>query len=348
MLHKTTSHTASTAEELPFGVPRQPLRAVGSNLIWTWSKGRSSGSLLAARQVLSIASAVHDPTLDEAVALVGSHLATMHDLAEQSIQRLLTEIGRFAVRLQLNGVGTLGAVSEDDCRLFIEQAVQTRSGAWEHPATSTQHLRRTAVRLLYATARHLQLASSDPTLDLVLPPRSTRCAARPLTDDEEALGRVWARLTVDGTRHSAAWALGQATATGTEQASVTVRDLDLSKARVWLWGNESKREPRWGALTDWGSEQIDRRIHAIGHEPSSPLLASSGSSRNSAQATVCNAVSQILFRAGLRSDRTIRPASLPAWAGRRVFDATDRIDEVAHALGIRSLDRAAEAIGWEW
>ena len=40
--------------------------------------------------------------------------------------------------------------------------------------------------------------------------------------------------------------------------------------------------------------------------------------------------------------------SVAAWAGSRVFRETGRIDAVAHALGMRNLDRAAALIGWDW
>jgi hypothetical protein len=37
-----------------------------------------------------------------------------------------------------------------------------------------------------------------------------------------------------------------------------------------------------------------------------------------------------------------------AWAGARVFADTGRIELVARALGMRSLDQAARAIAWDW
>src|SRR4051794_30441362 len=60
------------------------------------------------------------------------------------------------------------------------------------------HVRRSAVRLLFRTGRQLGLCTSDPTVDIVLPPRSS-LRARPLTDDEVGLCRSasvhrWKRL----------------------------------------------------------------------------------------------------------------------------------------------------------
>jgi integrase/recombinase XerC len=50
------------------------------------------------------------------------------------------------------------------------------------------HLRRSALRLYFRTARQLGLCSGDPTLDLVLPARSS-LHIPPLTDDEVVLCR---------------------------------------------------------------------------------------------------------------------------------------------------------------
>ena len=44
----------------------------------------------------------------------------------------------------------------------------------------------------------------------------------------------------------------------------------------------------------------------------------------------------------------MRPGSVVAWAGRKVFEETGSIEEVARRLGMRSLDRAAQFIGLGW
>ena len=55
-----------------------------------------------------------------------------------------------------------------------------------------------------------------------------------------------------------------------------------------------------------------------------------------------------LMRAGIEREPDVRPGSVVAWAGRRIFEETGSIEEVARRLGIRSLDRAARLIGWGW
>jgi hypothetical protein len=44
----------------------------------------------------------------------------------------------------------------------------------------------------------------------------------------------------------------------------------------------------------------------------------------------------------------VRPASVAAWAGRRILAETGRIDEVARRLGMVSLDRTARFIAFDW
>jgi hypothetical protein len=60
------------------------------------------------------------------------------------------------------------------------------------------------------------------------------------------------------------------------------------------------------------------------------------------------ALRETLVRAALADKAGVQAASLTAWAGVRVLTHTRRIDAVARALGVRSLDAAARAIDWNW
>ena len=50
----------------------------------------------------------------------------------------------------------------------------------------------------------------------------------------------------------------------------------------------------------------------------------------------------------LAGEPDVGPSSVAAWAAARAFREGASIDEVARMLGIRSLDRAARFIGWDW
>lgn len=203
------------------------------------------------------------------------------------------------------------------------------------------------MRLLFRTARRLGLGSSDPTLDLVLPPRSS-LSLRPLTDDEILLCRSCSLGSLTATRNAAAWALAEATATTAEIPAVRVADVDLSAGHVWLAGS-SKRDARRAELTEWGRMQLTRHVRRLDMaDGSSPLIYRGDGSEESRQASACQAVAATLVRAGLGGEPDVRPGSVPAWAGAALFARTGRIESVAKALGIRSLDRAAGAIAWDW
>jgi integrase/recombinase XerC len=276
---------------------------------------------------------------DELVRELRSNTA----LSDQSERRLLDVIGRFLRYVDRAGVDSVGDVSPDLAREFV----LARSGRTNvAPSVATSHLRRSAVRLLFRVLRQLSLVEHDPTLDLVLPPRSS-LPARPLTDDEVALGRSFSFNSMGASRRPAAWALAEASARTSEIPYVCVRDLDLDAGRVWLAGG-TKVESRWARLTTWGARALERRLETVGSEPDAPLIYEGRGSPESRQASACDAIGETLRRAGLADEPDVRPLSVTAWAGQKVLGETGRIDAVARALGMRSLDRAATLIGFDW
>lgn len=282
-------------------------------------------------------------SLDDALAAVTAEWRASAELSAQSAQRMVELGGRF-VRF---------ARVAFDCKELadVDRTVVTdfvmASGRTGLPSPATQHLRRSAVRLLFRTARQLCLAEGDPTLDLDLPPRSG-LRARPLDDVEMAVCRSFAQHTLTETRLPAAWALAEATARTSELPHLRVCDVDLGAGRVWVWGS-SRCEPRWGEFTDWGRVQLARRIDAMGAgDPERRLIYAGRGDPVSAQASSCTAIGRVLTLAGLGAEPDVRPVSVVAWAGQRVLDNCGRIEQVALSLGIRSLDRAASLIGWDW
>lgn len=172
---------------------------------------------------------------------------------------------------------------------------------------------------------------------------------RPLTDDEIALCRTATLQSLTGTRLSAAWALAEATARTAELPHITVDDLGLAAQRVWVHGSP-RTEARWGSLSDWGAQQLKRRFEVLARadNPSTLLAYGGAGSATSRQASSCQAISETLRRAGLATEPDVRPLSVAAWAGAQVFAETGRIEAVARALGVRSLDGAARLIDFDW
>ena len=303
--------------------------------------------LLDGREVLLLASVMDRRDLSETVALVVSHLAASGGHTEQSLARMATEIARFVTRLQWQGIDHLDDVQPAHVSAFLDEAVSNADGIGFRPAEpGTVHVRRSAVRLLYRTGRRLMLTSlADPTMDLRLPRRTPR-SARPLTDDEEARCRDASHVTLHLTRLPAAWALGQATATCSEIAEARGEHVELARSRVWLVGGH-RRDGRWGSLTPWGAERLAHRLEVVG-DASLPLVYGAQRSDKSGAATCGGILNEVIAAAGLGEDPLLKPQSLLAWAGRRVFEESEDIILVATTLGVRSLDNAARIIGEEW
>ena len=281
-------------------------------------------------------------SIDDTLSAVVAHWQAGSEMSSQSASRMTELACRFVQFAELAHQCTALDVIDE----LVPAEFISASGRSGQPSPATQHLRRSAIRLLFRTARQLGLAEGDPTLDLVLPARSG-LRARPLDDYEVAVCRSYSRHTLTETRLPATWALAEATARTSELPHLRVRDIELASGRVWVWGS-SRCKPRWAQLTKWGIAQLQRRIEALNPDPDCRLIYSGRGDPASAQSSSCTAIARVLTLAGLGVEPDVRPMSVAGWAGRRVFDETGRIEAVAAALGVRSLDRAAGLIGWDW
>lgn len=268
-------------------------------------------------------------------------------LTDYSTQRLAELMTRFVSYVEKgHGIRSLTDIAEEHVEGFV--CASTLGVRRRRPSVATMHLRRSALRLFFRTARDLRLHNGDPTMDLRLPPRSS-LPVRALTDEEIVLGRSSSLHSMTATNRSAAWALAEATARTSEIPQIRISDLDLEKKRVWLHGS-NKAEPRWGHPTLWGLEQLARRRDVLEKmtDRDSRLVYRGEGNPHSAQASSCLAIADSLQRAGLSNEPDVRPGSVVAWAGIKVFESSGCIGEVARALGMRTLDGAARMIDWQW
>jgi len=269
-------------------------------------------------------------------------------LTDQSTHRMTELLVRFTIFLEKGlRLGSVEDITAEHVNRFVFSGISKPFGL-QRPSVATMHLRRSALRLYFRTLRQIGLCEGDPSMDVALPPRSY-LAVRPLTDDEIVVCRSFSLQTLTATRQPAAWALAEATARTSEIPHIVVSDLDFMNGRVWIHGS-SKAEARWGLLSDWGATQLARRVGSLKNMAmDDPAVAYEGrGSEESAQASSCIAIAETLTRAGIGREPDVRPGSVVAWAGRRVFEESGSIEEVARRLGIRSLDRAARFIGWGW
>jgi integrase/recombinase XerC len=257
-------------------------------------------------------------------------------------QRILRLVERFE-QFCLDGfeVSHLEAVTPAVARAFVVAAGSDGRAA----GASLQRARRSAIRLLFHAGRRLGITASDPTVDIGLPPLSS-LRARPLTDDEVLECRAASAWSLSSARRSLTWALAEATCRSGEVPNVLVRDLDLNTGAVFIRGG-GRCAPRTGNLTDWGRRTIADHL-GPGADPDARLVYSGETARLGGLVSANSAISQVLERAGLAGEPDVRPSSVVAWAGTKVLEQTGRIERVAEALGLTSLDSAASFIGWDW
>jgi integrase/recombinase XerC len=268
-------------------------------------------------------------------------------LSDYSAWRLTTLMRRFVAYAESRAAGqNLAAITQDHVRDFVFAPI-VANGRPKPPEPATMHLRRSAVRLLFRSARELALCASDPTLDLFLPARSS-VQCRPLTDDEIILCRSAALYSLTATTRAAAWALAEATARTSEIPRIRRGDINFHQRRVWLHGG-SKTEERWGQLSEWGCAQLRRHLEQNdGYIEGAPLIYGGSGRGPSAQSSSCVTIKRTLIHAGLGCEPDVHPLSIAAWAGLRVYGECGRIEEAARGLGMRSLDGAARLMGIQW
>jgi integrase/recombinase XerC len=275
------------------------------------------------------------------------------EMSAQSAAKFAALLERFARYAAAQGVTMLDQADGALVTAFIQARGRSRRGEVATAAVATRRLRRSVLRAFFRVGRHLLLTGADPTLDLVLPERPDR-RFRPLDGDEAGLCRHFAQLTEDATRHAAVLALALAGIHSGEIGNLALGHLDAPGSRVWTDGS-TRTQPRWCLLDPWGVRALERRAEQVQarrphtDDPDTlPLLGIGGGSAAQRQARVCVPLREVLDRAGLGDDPTLRPSSITAHAGWLAFQASGRIEDAARMLGMRSLDRAAELVGYDW
>ena len=256
-------------------------------------------------------------------------------LAAVSRRRVTDLLGVFSNFLAVSGVQDLADIQPSHAEDFVRSL--NRSGA--EPSLATMHLRRTALRTLFREAMAMGLVAADPTASLVLAKRTYR-DLRPLTDAEVEKCRAAASAPLGDRRFVLAWALAEATARVPELGRVRASDCDPETTSVHLPGCSSA-EARWARLTAWGLGQVEAVIKH-GSSDHAPLLG------EGSRAGAHELVAATLRRVGLSGKPGVRPNSVAAWRGELALRNGATIDEVARLLGMRSLDRTASFIGFEW
>jgi hypothetical protein len=188
-------------------------------------------------------------------------------------------------------------------------------------------------------------------MDVFVPSRQSR-ATRPVDDEELLLLRTASMLNGDS-RSGVVLALAETTAVTSEITQVRIKDLDdPHEPKLVQLSGTARHQPRQGQLTAWGSQMIGRwveKLRAAGCAQDALLayggMAPAGGAK--AQASVGNALGELIRSVALDEHDGIRPGSIRAGVGRRIFE-TDGLAVAATALGLSSLDQAALVIDYQW
>ncbi|MES9509147.1 hypothetical protein ABWJ92_22475 [Streptomyces sp. NPDC000609] len=295
-----------------------------------------------------------EPSLVHAVDQVleaWKDMVTRDEMSEQTYDKFSLLLKRYTRYATLRGALLLGEANRYVTEDFVNAQGRSRHGHVSESALATRLLRRSVVRAAFRTLRELGLSDQDPTRDIDLPARTCE-GIRALTEDEAVQLRHHAAFVTRPTRHAAAAALALADGHSGEIGHVVAADLDLRHSRVWMHG-ASKYEPRWCRLDAWGRHVLaERAAHVTARHPDTAAarlaVSCQPASDAALQARSCVALSDLLRRIGLGSDPLVKPASVTAKAAVEAFEVTGRIEEAARRLGLRSLDRAAAVVGYDW
>lgn len=246
----------------------------------------------------------------------------------------------FATRFEISAAPE---ITSDLLRRFLE--ARDRSGGL--PSVGSQHRRRTSASQLFRMMRFLRLVApdSDPTADLILPPR-TAGVLRSLTDHEIRACEWAARYDLAATRYPATLAIAEASATPREQCGVHTNEIDIDAGVVML-GPTKRTRLRTVPLTEWGLIQIRRHFEVTQPRPEEHF-AFGGLVGESRRTTISNALDTILKRAGIDREPDVTVSSIRAWAGQSMRERGEPIERVARFLGMSSTDRTFDLIGEDW
>ena len=261
-----------------------------------------------------------------------------------TIARFEQEMVRFLARLDAREVESFADATELDCAEFLWSPTR-RSRI---PATHTMHVRRSALRAFFSTAAQLELCPTDPTVGLIVPPKTGR-ACRPLDADEMMLVQLTALARVmNPLRTASVVALAGATATTGELPQITWRDVDLDAGTIVLPG-AFPIAPRTGHLSDWGAGQLARFKQKTGGVGDDPVVHRGRSAPDShvGQASMSRMLGRLLADAGL-TDIDIKPTSIRLYRPAALVADGGKIEDAALMLGVGSLDAAADAIAYRW
>lgn len=181
----------------------------------------------------------------------------------------------------------------------------------------------------------------------------------PLTPAEARRLRMAGQQSPADTLLPALVAMALAGASGTEIARLKIADFDPASHLLRL-GGRGQRVPRTAELDEHGARVLAAHVRALSKvaakrkfvwDPAVTPLALPTSPRTHRAQVDSTAVGQHMYRAlqcaGIKRDG-VTPGSMQEYAANRCYALTNRVEDVAALLGLKSLDAAMAYIDPTW
>ncbi|MFJ5098930.1 hypothetical protein [Streptomyces sp. NPDC088557] len=267
-------------------------------------------------------------------------------MSEQTVEKFTQLTDRFIRYAKAQGTLALADVDAGLAEASITARGRSRRGEVVVAAISTMRPRRSVMRTFFRRARQLLLTDADPTLDIALPGRPGR-RIRPLDALEAELCRAF-RAAHRGGDPACGGPCARAVRGALRRGRpVLPEHVDLAGCRVFAVGG-ARTAARWCDLDRWSVQCLRRRIEGL---PTSvmPLVGTGGGTPAQQQARIRVALRDVLVRAGLGTTSRCGLLRLrPTRDGRRSRPVDGSRTRPARVLGMGSLDRPAELIGYDW
>ena len=303
------------------------------------------------RAALRLALMVDESNLGQVLSFIAEIWyadVTTGDMSDQTCERYLGINRRFLAYAERHGCEHL----DDTLTIYptwLNSRSRDRAGSSVAPSLSVRHLRSCAVKAMFATARTLGWTIQHPP-SVVREENTTTRQGRPLVEVEFDTIRSIASVKRH-TRHAAAVAIAFSGGGTADIAGMTRAHVDLEDGTITLPGGRHIAERTVRIPGEWEYDILTERLadlDKLGRPDDDGLVVRRQGSAASRQAGAAIAITEVLQEGQLRSDSTIKPASISRWAALVAFETSGDIAAAASLLGTGSLDTAAAAIGWDW
>ena len=284
----------------------------------------------------------NQPPIPATSQLIMDSLARRYGGNNNTLQRICAEAKKLYEYLHVCGVAAWDEITPELILGWCWAARLDRSGHPRSPAAATARTRQwAAAAVLEVAEEHGWVANGRKLVGARILRKGTGVPIRPLTDREADLVRSYADPGMRYSRRSVMVALSFAGAAAKELSTIrrTALAPDLSRVRL---GN------RTAPLDDWGRETLAGFFRNRPNLADDALLCLNECIHPARRLPVVNTrLGEALRDAGLNQKQGVTPRSIKLHTALQVFNAHG-LEAAARFLGAVSLDKTAQALGYDW